>query len=124
MDPKLLTEEGWKSIAAKSKVKDNGLQKALAAYESLENDKHDERLKAIALVSQLANTLKKAKELSTLPEVVKYLTNLAGAADSQKNEIAKAKALAAKTQALNQKKADAEARSQEQEKEEEEEQGE
>jgi hypothetical protein len=29
MDPNLLTEGGWKAIAAKFKIKDNRLQKAL-----------------------------------------------------------------------------------------------
>ena len=38
MDPKLLTENGWKEIAAMFKFKDNGLLRALADYEKLPDD--------------------------------------------------------------------------------------
>jgi hypothetical protein len=123
MDSKLLTENGWKMIALKFKVKDNGLQRALAAYEKLDEQAHEERLKTIASVSQLAGTLKKVKEVAAVPEVVKYLANVADTAESQKSEIAKAKALAAKTEAMTQKKADAEAKEREQEEEQEAEEG-
>src|SRR5258708_4552966 len=41
MDAKLLTESGLKAILSKHKVKDNGLQKALAAYEKLDEDEDD-----------------------------------------------------------------------------------
>jgi hypothetical protein len=109
MDQKL-TESGWKKIAADSKVKDNGLQKALAAYENLDEDKYDERLKGIATVCQLSTALKKAKEVAALKDVVKYLAGLTAAADAEKNEIAKAKASAAKTAAIAQKKAEDEAK--------------
>ena len=123
MDAKLLTENGWNAIGGKFKVKDNGLQKALAAYEKIEDDKHDERLKAVSLVAQLAGALKKVKEVALLPEVIKYLASVAAAAESEKSEIAKAKLLAAKTAAIGQKKAQAEAKDQEQEEEEVEEEG-
>lgn len=99
MDPKLLTENGWKTIAAKFKVKDNGLQRALASYEKLDDEAHDECLKVIASVSQLANTLKRAKEVAAAGPVLKYLNDLTSAADSEKNEVTKLKAAAAKAQA-------------------------
>jgi hypothetical protein len=41
MDAKLLTQSGWKSISDKFKIKDNGLQRALAAYEKLDETKYD-----------------------------------------------------------------------------------
>jgi hypothetical protein len=123
MDPKLLTENGWKTMVQKFKVKDNGLQKALSVYEKLADDKVEERLKAIAAVTQLANVLKKAKEVAPLPDAVKYLTNLLAAAQTVPGEINKAKALAAKTEALNQKKAEAVAKQAEGDGDEEEEEG-
>ena len=96
MDAKLLTENGWKAVAQKFKVKDNGLQKALAAYEGLEEDQFDERLKAVASVSQLAGNLKKVKEVAAIPDAVKYLTNVLAAAQAAPGEIKNAKALAEK----------------------------
>ena len=123
MIPKALSEAGWKAIVTKNDVKDNGLQKALAAYEDLNDDEHDERLKAIVSVSQLANALKKVKDVAALPDVVKYLASVVGAADSEKADIAKAKAQAEKLQA-EAKKREAQEKDQDQEAaEDEEEQG-
>jgi hypothetical protein len=127
MDPKLLTENGWKAIAVKSKVKDNGLQRALAAYEKLDEDEHEDRIKGISTVSQLAGALKRAREVAAAPEVGDYLDDVVGAAESEKREIIKAKAVAEKTQALAAKaefaagkKAEAEEKKRKQDEEEEE----
>jgi peptidoglycan hydrolase-like protein with peptidoglycan-binding domain len=49
-------------------------------------------------VTQLANTLKRAKEVLAAPEAAKYLTGLCAAADREKNDVAKAKAEADKAQ--------------------------
>src|SRR6266550_4075074 len=41
MDSRLLTEDGWKDVLKKSPtLKDNGLQKTLAAYEQLDDKEH------------------------------------------------------------------------------------
>jgi|ERR1022692_108032 ribosome-associated translation inhibitor RaiA len=109
MDPKL-TEEGWKAIVAKNRLKDKDLQKALFSYWALEDDDFDWRLKWLDKIATLAAALKKNKEVAGLPEVVKYLTQMAAAADAEEGDVTKAKALAAKTQATNQKKTDAEAK--------------
>ncbi|MEO8427418.1 MAG: hypothetical protein ABI651_09930 [Verrucomicrobiota bacterium] len=109
MDPKLLTESGWKAVTAKFKIKDNGLQRALAAYENLEDDEHDVCLKGIASIQELAATLKRAKEVAGNAAVVKYLNDLAKAAEEDERDIAKAKAAAEKARATADKaKADAE----------------
>jgi hypothetical protein len=98
MDAKILTEEGWAEITKKFKeVKDNGLQKALFFYWTLDEDDFDFRLKAIGKVAALAGALKTAKEVKVLPEVVKYLTNLVNAAKAEEGAIKKAAALAEKT---------------------------
>ena len=96
MDPKLLTENGWKTVALKFKVKDNGLQKALAVYEKLPDDKFDEQLKAVAAVSLLAGNLQKVKEVAANRDVDKYLDAVLAAAKAAPGEIKNAKALAEK----------------------------
>jgi hypothetical protein len=116
MDAKVLTEAGWKAVVAKFKIKDNGLQKALASYEDLAEDDYDAKLRSLASLSQLAGTLKRAKEVAAIPDAVKYLTDLPNAAQSEQREVAKAKELAKKTEALNKKKADADAKKQEEDK--------
>jgi len=95
MADKLLTEAPWRTIAQKFKVKDNGLQKALAAYEKLDAKKHDDRLKALDSIIKLANDLKKVKEVAALAEVVQCLTDIAAAAVAEKAVVAKEKAAAA-----------------------------
>src|SRR5437667_448333 len=124
MDAKFLTENDWKALALKSKIKDNGLQRALATNEKLAENDYDARLKALASVSQFAAALKKVKEVAALPDVVKYLSDIAAAAEAQKAEISKANAVAEKAQAQSHKQADSEAKAKEKEEEEEEEQGE
>lgn len=100
MAANLLTEDSWKKVAQKYKVKDKELQQALFFYENnLEENDWDLRLKTLAKISTLANNLKRTKELAPAREAVKYLSDLAGAADSKKIEVSKQKAVAAKTDA-------------------------
>src|SRR5688500_11081775 len=95
MSNKFLTESGWKGLGQKFKVKDTSLQQALAAYEKLADEKHAERLKALAQVSQIAGNLKKAKECMAQPEVVKYLTEVVKAAEAERKQVEAAAAKAA-----------------------------
>src|SRR5947209_4733626 len=127
MASNLLTEDGWQKIAQKFKIKEKELQQALSFYENnLEEDDWELRLKSLAKISTLANNLKRSKDLAAVKEAVKYLTDLAGAAEAEKGNVTKQKAAAAKTEAMTQKKAEAEAKSQDQEEggEEDEEEGE
>ena len=94
LDPK-----AWKTISAKYKIKDNGLDKALTSYDKLADDAHDECLKTIGVIGQLAAALKKAKEVAAAPDVVKYLGGLSSAADKEKADVLKAKQAAATAQA-------------------------
>ena len=87
---------GWKTVVAKFKVKDNGLQKALAAYEGLDEDKFDERLKALVVVGQLADKLQKVKEVAAIRDVDKYLDGVLACVKAAPGEIKNAKALAEK----------------------------
>jgi hypothetical protein len=99
---KYLTESGWKAVVQKFKVADNGLQKALAAYEKLAEDKHKERLDALDLVDTLGlklktllnDGIKTAKAQKALPEVTKnlvaaidYLTEVLDASKVERKEI-------------------------------------
>src|SRR5436190_23407139 len=104
MNAKLLTEQGWKTTVVRCKIKDNGLQRALASYENLEDHEHKDRLKAVSSLTLLAGNLKKTKEVSASPEVLKYLAELLAALQAEQREITKGQALAAKTEATNAKK--------------------
>src|ERR1700716_94753 len=103
MDPKLLTESGLKAIFSKHKIKDNGLQKALAAYDKLEDDAHDECLEQLAQIGKLAATLKKAKEVAANKAVIEYLEDLLDAKDDEEKDVSKDQAAAAKTGAAKEK---------------------
>src|SRR2546423_6983776 len=105
-DAKALTEAGWKTTVQKFKVKDNGLQKALATYEDLDAEKYEERLKCIGSIAQLAGNLKKVKEVAAIDDVMKYLASIVAAVEAAKNEISKAAAAAVKAAADAKKKAD------------------
>jgi len=116
MDSKLLTESGWKATALKFKIKDNGLQQTLAAYEKLDDHEHAARLKALASVNLQAGNLKKVKEVAALPQVNKYLTDLLSAAESDRKQIEAAAAAKASAEA---KKREAEEKQGDEEEEEE-----
>lgn len=89
LNPKILTESGWKEILQKSKLKDNGLQRALNVLEN-ENEKSPaEAAKALSIVIQLASALKKGKEVAGQAGVAKYLAEMLTAAVAQQREFAK-----------------------------------
>jgi hypothetical protein len=117
MDAKLLTENAWKTVAQKSKIKDCGLQRALSAYESVDEDKPAEKLKVLAVVVQVVGTQKKAKDAAAVPDAVKYLTNVLAVAQVQQRELAQTKVAADKTQAVAAQKAAAESQGEEEEEE-------
>jgi len=95
-------------MAQKWKVKDNGLQRALAAYERLDDNAHAERLKAIGSISELASALEKKPEVAAIPIVANYLEDVGDASELQQREITKASVMTAK-------KAEAEGKKQEKE---------
>jgi hypothetical protein len=98
-----LDSKAWRTLSTKFKIKDNGLEKALASFEKLGEEAHEESLKAVGVITQLASTLKKAREVVTVPPVVKHLGELISAAEAQKNDIIKRKAEAAKAEAQAEK---------------------
>ena len=124
MDPKLLTEGGLKALLSKHKLKDNGLQRALAAYEKLEDDAHDECLEAIAQIGKLATTLKKAKDIAANKTVGDYLDDLLDAFGKEEKDVAKAKSESKKTEAADQKKKEKEDKEKEEDEDEDEEEDE
>jgi hypothetical protein len=110
---KFLSDGGWKDVAAKSGVKDNGLQsllKKLPDLKRVDDDKYDDALKLLDETLNLAGQLKKDKK--TAPAAGKYLDELTAAAEAAVREVARAKAeadKAAKSKAEEEKKAHAEA---------------
>lgn len=103
MDPKLLTEDRWKAVAQKYKVKDKDLQRALCVYETLDDEEYDDRLKELANLNRLASNLKKSKEIAAQPEVVKYLTDLLNTLQVVFRDVTKAKATTEKMEATAKK---------------------
>jgi hypothetical protein len=102
---KILAESGLKAVLSKHKIKDNGLQKALASYEKLDDNAHDDCLTGIAQVSKLATALKKVKEVASNKDVASYLEDLISAAQSEEKDVEKARSAAAKQDAATQKNA-------------------
>jgi len=122
MDSKLLTEDGWKTVARKFNIKDTSLQKQLFLLETFDENEYEDRLKGLASVMHFAEITKNSKEAKASPDVVKYLSSLLSAAQSEQREVTKAKANADKA-AANQAKADAQKQREEQDAGEEEEGG-
>jgi hypothetical protein len=103
MDPKLLTEDRWKAVAQKYKVKDKDLQRALLVYETLDDEEYDDRLKELANLNRLASNLKKSREIAAQPEVVKYLADLVNTLQVVFRDVTKAKATTEKMEATARK---------------------
>jgi hypothetical protein len=104
MDAKLLTQSGWKSISDKFEIKDNGLQRALAAYEKLDETKYDECIKCLASIQTLAAALRKTKEVAASKDTCKYLSDLMGAASAELQGVNSARVQAAKAAAAEKEK--------------------
>jgi hypothetical protein len=99
-----LNESAWKSIAAKNKIKDNGLLRALADYDGTDEDDHAARLAGIAKVNKLAAALQKDKAVAENDAAVDYLDDVQDAASAEQKAIANAKVTADKAEALAKKK--------------------
>lgn len=91
---KFLSDSGWKDIAAKNNVKDNGLLKKLSDFKRVDDAKHDEALDLLDGALDLAARFLKDKKMA--PAVAKYLDELTAAAQAMVREIGKAKAQADK----------------------------
>jgi hypothetical protein len=89
---KLLSDAGWKDVAAKAKVKDNGLLKSLEKLKRLGDDDHDETTKVLDDVGKFAALLKKDKAVAATPAVAKYVAEVIGEAQAAARDVAKAKA--------------------------------
>lgn len=105
---KFLSDVGWKDVAAKNKVKDNGLLKELADYKRLADDKLDDQLDSLDQILKLATQLKKAKDVAAASSAVKYVGDVIDAAETERRVVVKAKADKAKDKAEAEKKAKAE----------------
>src|SRR6266704_1308393 len=111
-NPKTLSPNAWKTISVKCKIQNNDLQKALAEYDKLEEEEHDDLLECIAEIKQLALTLKKSREAAANKELAKYVAELIAAAEAEHKDVCKDKAQAEK----DDKKAETESKKKEAEK--------
>ena len=89
---KLLSDTGWKDVAGKGKVKDNGLLKALEKLKRLDDDEHDETTKVLDEIGKLAGVLKKDKAVVAVPAVAKYVADMLADVQAAARDVAKAKA--------------------------------
>jgi hypothetical protein len=104
---KALSDSGWKDVASKNKIKDNGLLKLLADHKRIDEAKYDEAIASLDQIVKLATQLKKTKEVGAVAGVAKYVSELTDAAESDRRAVLKAKAEAEKKA-----KAEAEAKKQ------------
>jgi hypothetical protein len=83
-----LTEKAWKDELSKhaGKLKDNGLQRALGAYEKLKEDRVKERLATLQSIFKLALDLS-SKGAHDLPAVKEYLSKVCEVSVKKQNFI-------------------------------------
>ena len=79
-----LSDSGWKDVAAKNKIKDNGLLKLLADHKRIDEAKHDEAIASLDQIVKLAAQLKKSKEVGAAAAAAKYVSEMADAAESDR----------------------------------------
>ena len=89
---KFLGDAAWKDLAAKNKVKDNGLLKALERLKRVDDDEHDEKASLLQEIAKLAMQLKKDRAVAALAPVAKYLAEVQGDAETAMREAAKERA--------------------------------
>src|SRR5947208_9979851 len=89
-DPKVLTAGGWKTVSGKCKVQNNDLLKALAEYEKLAEDEHEELLECILEIKQEALALK--QKAAANKELINYLTDMIATAEAEHRCVSKDKA--------------------------------
>lgn len=95
---KALGDAGWKELAAKNKLKDNGLLKALQRLPKVDADAHDEVAKVLAEIGKLAQALKKDRAVSALPDVVESLDEMLEAVETAGRQLDKDRAAHEKQQ--------------------------
>jgi hypothetical protein len=93
-----LIESAWKDLVRDHKVKDNGLQRVLAAYQKLGDD-YEAKEKALAQVIDLAAKLARDKVCAAIDDVAEYLDDLKTEAGKARTEVAQLKKSAEKTEA-------------------------
>jgi hypothetical protein len=95
MNPKLLDPDAWKAAAKRFNLQDNGLLKALSLLDGLEADEHAERIKILKATYDLAQKMKKSKEVLASPDATKYVVSIIAECDAEAKGEAAAAAKAA-----------------------------
>ncbi|MBL8360135.1 MAG: hypothetical protein JNN18_06555 [Rubrivivax sp.] len=89
---KFLGDAGWKDLAAKNRLKDNGLAKSLEKLRRTDEDEYDDQARILEEVVRLVAALKKDKSVTAVPAVVKYVGEMQGDAEAALRDVAKARA--------------------------------
>lgn len=89
---KFLSDAGWKDLAAKNKLKDNGLAKTLERLKRTDDEAYDEQARALEEVVKLVAALKKDKAVTAASAVVKYVGEMQGDAEVALRDVSKARA--------------------------------
>ena len=91
---KLLTEADWKPYGkqlADWKLKDGGLQKALASWEKLPDDKVPERERCLAVLMKLTTSIDRLKEVNANLDFNEHMAGMISAVAEQEEQIYNAK---------------------------------
>lgn len=91
-----LTESDWKTNSAKVKIKSVEMQKALADYDKIDEDEHDDLIEMLGELKVLTLELKKSKDVTGNPAAVKYVGELHAAIEAEHREVTKDKTEAEK----------------------------
>jgi hypothetical protein len=76
MSATLLAEKPWKDILKDNDIKDNGLQRALGAYERAPEDKYNDRLGLLKQIVMLAGKLDKNDDVGNCQDAADYIYDL------------------------------------------------
>lgn len=92
MNPKLLDPDAWKAAAKRFSLQDNGLLKALTTLDGLKADQHTERIKVLKIIHDLAQEMKKSKEVFASRDAGKYVVSIIAETEAEaRDEAAEAK---------------------------------
>lgn len=99
MNDKLLTEAAWRTVAAKAKLKDNGLAKVLANAARLPDDDLAGQDAALAEAVKLAEKLLRDRLVAANPDAKEHLRGLLAAAGKERTALGQQIKAAAKARA-------------------------
>src|ERR1051326_8366790 len=102
MNPKILDPDAWKVLVKRLNLEDNGLLKALTLLDGLAADKHADRIKVLKAINDLAQKMKKSKEVIDSRDAAKYVVSMIAESEAEaRAEAEQAKSAAEKSPDLS-----------------------